>query len=126
MRFELELWHVISLAGMLLGAYAAIAWRLLAVYTQRTDERFAGLIDSANTRFDQVARQIDSLAAQEEKRGDQVLQLERELAGLRLEMMRDFTRREDHNQAIASIRISLDNMSLRIEKALSTGGRLDV
>lgn len=126
MRFELELWHVITLIGMLLGAYAGIAWRLLDVYTRRTDERFATVIQGVDQRFDQIGKQIDGLAQLEAKRGDQVLQLERELAALRLEMMRDFTRREDHNQAIASIRIALDNMSLRIEKAMSNGGRLDV
>lgn len=111
---QLETWQVLTLGAMLIGGYAGISWRLLAVYTQRTDERFGS-----------ITKQIDALATAEGKRGEQVLELERELAALRLEMMRDFTRREDHTQAIASIRISLDNMSLRIEKALSTGGRID-
>lgn len=123
---QLETWQVLTLGGMLIGGYAGIAWRMLAVYSQRTDDRFKALTDGAELRFGQIAKQIETLSEQEGKRGEQVLQLERELAALRLEMMRDFTRREDHNQAIASIRISLDNMSLRIEKALTTGGRLDV
>ncbi len=103
MKIELELWQVISLMLTIVGAFAGIGKLLLA----------------------NVTDQIKQLAAMEAKRGDDVLKLERELSTLRLEMMRDFTRREDHNQAIASIRISLDNMSLRIEKALSTGARFD-
>jgi len=103
-KVELELWHVISLLITIVGAFAGIAKLLLA----------------------NVTDQIKQLAAMEAKRGDDVLKLERDLSTLRLEVMRDFTRREDHNQAIASIRIGMDNMSLRIEKALSTGGRLNV
>lgn len=110
----IELGPLISVALAMVGAYAGIAWRLLAAYSGRVDEKF--LI---------VSDQIKALAAQGARNNDEVLQLERELAALRLEMMRDFTRREDHNQAIASIRVGLDNMSLRIEKALSTGGRID-
>lgn len=123
---QLETWQVLTLGAMLIAGYAGIAWRLLAVYTQRTDERFKVLTEGTELRFTQIARQIETLSEQEGRRGEQVLQLERELATLRLEMMRDFTRREDHNQAIASIRISLDNMSLRIEKALAQVGRIDV
>ncbi|MGC4076274.1 MAG: hypothetical protein QM702_04430 [Rubrivivax sp.] len=108
------MWHVISLVLTIVGAFWGIAKLLLANYTSGIDEKFG-----------QVADRIKELAQLEVKRGDDVLKLERELAALRLEMMRDFTRREDHNQAIAGIRVSLDNMSLRIEKALASGGRID-
>jgi hypothetical protein len=114
MKIELELWHLISLLVTVIGAYAGIAKLLMAQYSVRIDEKF-GLVSS----------QIAALGAQGAKYGEDVLRLERELAALRLEMMRDFTRREDHNQAIAGIRVALDNMSLRMEKALITGGRLD-
>lgn len=112
---ELELWHAITLIVTMVGAYAGIAKLLMAQYTVRIDEKFVA-----------VSELIASLRGQSEKYGQDVLRLEREMASLRLEVMRDFTRREDHNQAIASIRVGLDNMSLRIEKALSTGGRVDV
>lgn len=114
MKIELELWHFITLVITVISAFAGIAWRLLESYSGRIDEKFRA-----------VGEQIAALAQQGDRYRDDVLRLERELHALRLEMMRDFTRREDHNQAIASIRIGLDNMSLRIEKALSTGGRLD-
>lgn len=103
MRVELELWHVISLVITIVGAFAGIAKLLLA----------------------NVTDQIRQLAVLEAKRGDDVLALERSLSTLRLEVMRDFTRREDHNRAIADIRIGMDNMSLRVEKALTQGGRLN-
>jgi len=114
MQIQLELWHLISLAVTVIGAYAAIAKMLMSQVTKGIDDKF-GL----------VTKLIESLSQQGEKYGADVLRLERELAALRLEMMRDFTRREDHNQAIASIRVGLDNMSLRIEKALSIGGRIN-
>lgn len=114
MKIEMELWHALSLLVTVIGAFWAIARLLMVQYSARIDEKFSV-----------VSEQIKSLGAQGAKYGEDVLRLERELSALRLEMMRDFTRREDHNQAIASIRVGLDNMSLRIEKALSTGGRLD-
>ena len=94
----------------------------LGARQHRNGKQYSARIDE---KFSVVSEQIKSLGAQGAKYGEDVLRLERELSALRLEMMRDFTRREDHNQAIASIRVGLDNMSLRIEKALSTGGRLD-
>lgn len=114
MQIQLESWHVFSLGAMGIGAYAGIAKLLMAQYTKAIDQRFGT-----------VTALIETLARQGEKYGSDVLRLERELSALRLEMMRDFTRREDHNAAIASIRVGLDNMSLRIEKALKTGGRID-
>ena len=115
MKIELELWHVITLLIAMVGAYAAIAQMLMSQYTKRIDERFVA-----------VAEQISGLGRQGQKYADDVLKLERELAGLRVEMMRDYTRREDHNAAIASIRIGLDNMSLRIESVLLKKGCGDV
>lgn len=115
MKIEIELWHVILLMITLVGAYAGIAQMLMSQYTQRIDERFVA-----------VAAQISGLGRQGQKYADDVLKLERELGNLRVEMMRDYTRREDHNAAISSIRIGLDNMSLRIESVLLKKGRGDV
>jgi hypothetical protein len=134
MTIQVEFWHLVALALTLGGIYGVIAWRLMDLTVKRLDERldvtgkrldeqFVANTRATDTKFDQVKQLIERLAKQGEKYGDDVLRLERELSSLRLEMMRDFTRREDHNQAIASIRIGLDNMSLRIEKALANGGR---
>lgn len=114
MQIQVEFWHLVGLAFTIVGAYASIARMLMAQVTKGIDVKFGA-----------VTELIGALSRQGEKYGSDVLRLERELASLRLEMMRDFTRREDHNQAIASIRVGLDNMSLRIEKALRIGGRVD-
>lgn len=114
MQIQVEFWHLVGLVLAIGGMFAGIS-KLLMVQV------LAGI----EVKFDNVTKLIGGLAKQGEKYGDDVLRLERELASLRLEMMRDFTRREDHNQAIASIRVGLDNMSLRIEKALRIGGRVN-
>lgn len=114
MKLELEWWHVLLAVFNIVAAFWAIARVLMNQYSTRISEQFAA-----------VTKQIEALAQQGAQYGGDVLRLERELAQLKLDTMRDFTRREDHNQAIASIRVGLDNMSLRIEKALSTGARLD-
>lgn len=113
MTIQVDFWQVVLLALSIFGSFAGVAKLLMAQVIKGVDDKFAT-----------VAECIEKLSAQSDKYGDDVLRLEREMAALRLEMMRDFTRREDHNQAIASIRVGLDNMSLRIEKALASGGRV--
>lgn len=121
MQIQVDFWQLVMLAGSVLGAFSAIVKLLMVQYAKTVDDKFTTLTKGVEAEFAGVARLIEALGQQGKRYGEDVLRLERELAALRLEMMRDFTRREDHNQAIASIRIGLDNMSLRIEKALSNG-----
>lgn len=125
MQLQVDFWQLVTLAGASLGAFATIVKLLMVQYLRRVDEKFATLTQGVEDKFAGVAHAIELLSQQGEKYGEDVQRLERELAALRLEMMRDFTRREDFNQAVASIRIAVDNMSLRIEKALSAGGRFN-
>lgn len=111
MQIQLELWHLISLAVTVIGAYAGIAKLLMAQYTKSMDEKFV-----------LVREEIKALGQQNARYGDDVLRLERQLNDLRLEVWRDFTQRDDHNRDIASIRIGQDNMSLRLEKVLGAHG----
>ena len=119
MQLQIDVWQAVGFTLSMIAAYFGILKLLLTQFAQRVDEKFT----TVGGQFDAVQKRIDQLAAQGERYGAEVLKLERELAQFRLEVERHFTRREDHNQAIASIRIGLDNMSLRIEKALQEGGR---
>ncbi|MBQ1767321.1 MAG: hypothetical protein IIZ92_31075 [Aquincola sp.] len=116
MPIQVEPWQLLaflaSLAITLAGSYFAISKLLFAEFAKRLDERFAT-----------VGAQISELGKQSDRYGSEVLKLERELSALRLEMATNYTRREDHNAAIASILVKVDNMSLRIEAALNTPAR---
>jgi hypothetical protein len=114
MQIQVEFWHLVGLAGGVIGAYAAIAKLLLMQVTKGIDNKFTV-----------VTNAIGVLSKQGERYGDDLLRLERELARFRLEAEQRFTLREDHNQAIASIRIGLDNMSLRFETALRKRGQIN-
>lgn len=114
MTIQVEFWHLVTLALTIGGMFAAISQRLANSVQQGLE-----------VKFQHVEGLIRKMAELSEKNTAAALQLERDLSALRLEMMRDFTRREDHNAAIASIRVAVDNMSLRIEKALATGGRVN-
>lgn len=125
MQIQVDFWQLVGLGLTVLGSFAGIVKLLMGQYLRNVDQRFVALTEGVEEKFANVAKLIEALSQQGEKYGADVQRLERELAGLRLEMMRDFTRREDFNQAIASIRIAVDNMSLRIEKALSAGARIN-
>ena len=115
MQIQVEFWQLVTLVITMVGAYAGIAKLLMAQYTKSIDQKFGDM-----------TKLIELLGQQGERYGADVLRLERELSAFRLEAERAFTRREDHNQAIARISVGLDHMSLRIEKALAKGGRFDV
>jgi hypothetical protein len=93
--------HVIALAGALCAGFWALARLLLAQFQRSIDERFATI----NTAL------ASSLRTQDENQR----RIERDLMDLKVALPRDYVRREDHTQHIATIMTKIDALAMRME-----------
>lgn len=97
MKIEFELWHLLSLLATVVGAFAAMSKIMLSQTQRSIDQKFTEI--SAHLRAqDETSRRV-----------------ERDLMELKAELPRDYVRREDYTQAVASITIKIDAFSLRVE-----------
>ena len=99
---QVELWQLISLLVTMVVAIITAFWALGKVIAKQT-------IENINVRFTQVHDHM-------KRQDDDFKALERQLNDLRVELPRDYVRREDHVHDIASIKITIDNLALNIEK----------
>jgi hypothetical protein len=100
MTIEVELTWAIGLMLTNLGAFWGLGKMMLAQSQKHIDEKF-GLISKTLENQDQGTRR-----------------LERELLELRAELPDKYVRREDHNRVIGAIQVSIDNVSLKIDRAM--------
>lgn len=100
MKIELELWHLIVLSSSIVGGFFAIARMLMAANQKAIDEKFSAVAKGLESQ-DQTNRR-----------------LERDLMELKAELPRDYVRREDYTQAIATIMTKIDHVALRMESAI--------
>ncbi|MBN8488233.1 MAG: hypothetical protein J0M20_10995 [Burkholderiales bacterium] len=105
--FSLETWQVVSLLITLIGAFFALARMLLAATTRTIDDKFKALGEHLSKQDAAAVRNDESLR-----------RLERDLMDMRAELPRDYVRREDYTQAIATIMTKIDAMALRFEQVL--------
>jgi len=96
-KFELELWHLISLLITVVGAFWAMAKVLIAQNQSAIAEKF------------------EAVTAHLVKQDDAAKQTEKAVNDLRLELARDYVRREDYTVAIATIMNKIDGLGLRME-----------
>ncbi len=104
MTLQIELWHLITLAISVIGAFFALVKMLLSQHQRHQD-----------ARFDSIEK-----AAKEEAGHWQ--RVERELLTLKADLPLHYVRREDYIQAVATIMAKLDAMALRFENLLLKGG----
>lgn len=100
MKFELELWHVVVLASMLIGAFWALAKMMLDTSQRAIEDKFTAVSAGLKSQ-DETNRR-----------------LERDLMELKAELPRDYVRREDYTAAIATIMTKIDSVALRMEQAI--------
>lgn len=103
----LELWQLVTLLITLIGAFFTLARMLLSSTTRTIDEKFRVL-------GEHLAKQDQSSLRQDEA----MRRLERDVMDMRAELPRDYVRREDYTQAIATIMTKIDAMALRFEQVL--------
>lgn len=97
MKVEFELWQLIMLSSMILGAFYGMSKMLMAQSAKSIEDSFKALREH-------MVKQDES-----DRR------LERELLQLQAQLPRDYVRREDYTQAIATIMTKIDGVVLRVE-----------
>lgn len=93
------------------GALVAGAWGLIKLAARQFDK-------SLEHRFTAQERVRQEASAAHERRFVQLEDAAQQASDFRLEVMRDFIRREDYIRDIASIKIMVENLGLNVEKKL--------
>lgn len=95
---QVELWQVVTAIGTIIAAF----WALAKIISKQTT-------DNIDIRFKQMHEHM-------RRQDGDLKMLERQFSDLRAEMPRDYVRREDHTHVIASIKVSIENLALNMEK----------
>jgi hypothetical protein len=107
MTLNVELGHILTLVGLLGGCFWTICMLLLKQSQKQID-----------LKFDQMNAQFRAIQTHMQLQDDQSRRLEREVLELKAILPRDYVRREDYTQAIATIMTKLDAMAIRFENVL--------
>jgi len=99
---QVEFWQLAGVLVTLVFANITAFWALAKVIARQTT-------DNINLRFAEVHKHM-------KRQDDDFKLLERQLNDMRVELPRDYVRREDHVRDIASIKITVENLALNIEK----------
>jgi hypothetical protein len=109
-KVEFDLWQLILLASMIMGAFWGVAKMMLAQQQKALDDKFI-----AN---DEKFKAINAHMSVQDESGRRI---ETQLNELRVEMPRDYVRREDFTRVIASFELKVDALRLTIERAMFGG-----
>lgn len=107
MTFELNVGNLIAIAVGFVGALWALLKILAVQYETSLETRFKTLNESMGAIKNAQARE------QEITQG-----LERQLLRFQAELPRDYVRRDDFVRVVATFETKIDNMALRVERAL--------
>lgn len=113
MNLQIEMWHVVTLALTLTGAFWTLISLIVRQFDKGLDKRFE-VIDVARTesnkshtqRFDRI-EETQRIA-------------ERELLSLKAELPERYVRREDAIRAEMTLHAKFDGLASRIDMALRT------
>lgn len=97
MTIQFELWHLILLGSMILGAFYGMARMLLAQAREAIREKFLEIVATLRAQDDNARR------------------LERELLELKRDLPLYYVRREDYIPNYASILTKIDALNLNLE-----------
>lgn len=107
MTVELELWHLILMLMTTVGAFWALAQMLIRTSQQHLSERFEALTKLLESQSNLIRAQSDDMR-----------RIERDLMGLKADLPRDYVRREDYTQTIATIMTKIDHATLLMQQAV--------
>lgn len=108
MTVELNFGNVLALGS----AFVLALWALVKVISRQQESALEQRFKSLNESIQGVSDNVG-----EERKSTQ--RLERELMQLRAELPRDYVRRDDYIRALGTIEAKIDNMALRVERAVS-------
>ena len=112
MSIELNMANLIAIAVAFVGAL----WALLKLFAVQHEK-------ALEARFKTLIENMGGIKASQMREQETTQRLERELLQFKAELPRDYVRREDFIRAVGTIETKIDNMALRVERAvLSKGG----
>ncbi|MEG0149206.1 MAG: hypothetical protein RR473_13835 [Comamonas sp.] len=107
MVFEMTLTNVLTVMSLFCMAMWAILKAIAMQAQKRSDEK-----------FDQLQKSLMDLTKAVGKESEQLRSLEMSQLRFQAEVARDYVRRDDFVQVIATINTRIDNFALRIEAAV--------
>jgi hypothetical protein len=112
MTLDLNVGNLIAISVAFIGAL----WALLKVFAIQHEK-------ALEARFKTLNEGMQSIKSSQDNERENTLRIERELMQFKAELPRDYVRREDFIRAVGTIETKIDNMALRVERAvLSKGG----
>jgi hypothetical protein len=109
---ELNAGNLIAIAVGFVGAL----WALLKVFAVQHEK-------ALEARFKTLNESMTGIRTSQAREQENTLRIERELMQFKADLPRDYVRREDFIRAVGTIETKIDNMALRVERAvLSKGG----
>lgn len=122
MTLQIDFWLMISGLGGLVSTFGCIVFwfgkALVKQFSLRLDEKFASRDQKLQEMEEQFANGLTDLTKRIEQAETHARKVERELLETRAELPRDYTRREDYVQQIASIMVKIESLALRVENRL--------
>jgi hypothetical protein len=112
---SLELWHLITLLIMFLGASAGAAKLLLSQMQRHLDLRFSAQDAFARQNHQALAGRLDALEESRRAEAEQWRRVERELLELKAELPTRFVQREDYIRGQSVLEVKLDALAVRVE-----------
>lgn len=107
MKIELEVWHLFVILMSMVGAFWALAQMLIKASQDHIGQKFGAMTDLIKGQSEMIKGQ-----------GDDMRRIERDLMGLKAELPRDYVRREDYTQTIATIMTKIDHATLLMQQAV--------
>ena len=117
-----DIWQLLgvlgTLMGMMLSIMIAASKALIKQFEKRLDEKFSSMDASRSAAQQHWDNQFASLekAAIDEAKGWQ--RLEREMMQMKVDLPKDYVRRDDYVRNQSVIESKIDGLAIRIENAL--------
>lgn len=125
MTFELNSATLFAIAVAFVGALWALLKLFAVQHEKALETRFKGLSDSMElneksleARFKALDESVGGIRNGQEREQETNQRLERELLQFKAEVARDRVHREDFIRAVGTIETKIDNMALRVERAM--------
>lgn len=110
MTIELTIFNLAALAS----AFVAVLWALVKIIAIQQEK-------ALESRFKTLGESLDGVRGSIAREQETTQRLERELLQFKAELPRDYVRREDFIRAVGTIETKIDNMALRVERAVLNG-----
>lgn len=117
MKIEFELWHLITLLVMFLGATAAAGKLFLGQLQRHLDDRFKAQDLTRSENHQALSKRLDGIESTNREEAGQWQRVERELLNLKADMPLHYVRREDYIRGQSVIEAKLDGLATKIENA---------